>query len=133
MSTKVINAAEVGFDTIQPMFGCIFGFKHNKLGGVDNVPKKLKILRVIVIRDNTKTESTIWSRWGLDKSIKHINADVDIYLEDQTCIQINSSDKKLLKKLMKYVWELNADPRVRFYQKMPKVNLDRDSWNRNQY
>ena len=113
-------------------FGRVCGEKHNKLGGLDGVPKKLDIVRVIVISDNTTKESTIWSRWGLDKPITKVNADVDIYLQDGTCIQVNSSNEKLLKKLMKFVWEVNADPRVKFYRKMQRVELNRETWNRTQ-
>ena len=132
MQTKVLNAEEVGFDNIDLCFGQVCGEKHNRLGGLDGVPKKLDIVRVIVISDNTTKESTIWSRWGLDKPITKVNADVDIYLRDGTCIQVNSSNKKLLKKLMKFVWELNADPRIKFYRKMQRVELNRETWNRTQ-
>ena len=132
MQTKVLNAEEVGFDNINLYFGKVYGEKHNRLGGLDEIPKKLNIVRVIVVSDNTTKESTIWSRWGLGKPIIKVNADVDIYLQDGTCIQVNSSNEKLLKKLMKFVWEVNADPRVKFYRKMPRVELDREHWNRTQ-
>lgn len=131
MKTKVLNANELEFDSIDTFFGRIYGVTHNKVKGVHKL-QKLDIARVIVIQDNTRKESTIWSRWGLDKPITHINADVDIYLTDGTCIQVNSSDVKLLKKLMKYVWEIKADPRVKFYKKMHNVELDRNIWNSTQ-
>ena len=132
MQTKVLNAEEVGFDNIDLYFGRVCGEKHNRLGGLDRVPKKLDIVRVIVVSDNTTKESTIWSRWGLNKPITKVNADVDIYLQDGTCIQVNSSNKKLLKKLMKFVWEVTADPRIKFYRKMQHVELNRETWNRTQ-
>ena len=132
MQTKVLNAEEVGFDNIDIYFGRVYGEKHNKLGGLDGGPKKLDILRVIVVSDNTTKKSTILSRWGLDKPITKVNADVDIYLRDGKCIQVNSSDERLLKKLMKFVWEVNADPRVKFYRKMQHVELDRSRWNETQ-
>lgn len=132
MHTKVLNARKVGFDNIDLYFGKVCGEKHNRFGGLAGVPKKLDIVRVIVVSDNTKKESTIWSRWGLDKPIKRVNADIDIYLKDGTCIQVNSSNEKLLKKLMKFVWEVNADPRIKFYRKMKRVELNKETWNRTQ-
>ena len=44
MQTKVLNAEEVGFDNINLYFGKIYGEKHNRLGGLDGVPKKLDIV-----------------------------------------------------------------------------------------
>lgn len=132
MKTKVLNVNESGFDTIELYFGSICGVKYNKLKGLAEIPKKLKIIRVIAISDNTRKEYTFWSRIGLAKPVIHLNVDMDIYLDNGTCIQINSSDEKLLKKLMKYVWEINADPRVKFYQKMPNVELNKEQWNRTQ-
>ena len=132
MQTKVLNAEMLGFDEIGIYLGKICSVKYNKLGGLKDIPKKLDIVRVIVIRGNTTKEYNIWSRLGLCKPITHVNADVDIFLKDGECIQINSSDEKLLNKLMKYVWELNADPRVNFYRKMRKVELDKEKWERNQ-
>lgn len=131
MQTKILNANELNFDSIETIFGRFYGVKHNKLGGAQNI-QKLDIARVIVVQDNTTKQSTFWSRWGLDRPITHINADVDIYLTDGTCIQVNSSDTKLLKKLMKHVWEIKAEPRVKFYQKLRHVELDRNIWNRTQ-
>ena len=131
MKTKVLNANELEFDSIDTFFGRIYGVTHNKVKGVQKL-QKLNIARVIVIQDNTKKESTFWSRWGLDKPITQVNADVDIYLTDGTCIQVNSSDTKLLKKLIKYVWEINLNPRIKFYKKMKHVELDRNIWNRTQ-
>lgn len=132
MQTKVLNADELEFDSIDLYFGNVCGVRYNRFKGLDGVPKKLDIVRVIVVQDNTKKESTMWSRLGLDKPITHVNADVDVYLTDGTCIQVNSSDTKLLKKLMKFVWEVGTDPRVKFYRKMPKVELNRERWNRTQ-
>ena len=136
LQTKILNTEEIGFNKLMLMFGKVYGIKCNKLGGIRDAPQKLNIIRVIVIKDNTKTESTIWSRLGLDKPIKHINADVDIYVQDKegnnSVIQINSSDVKLLKVIMKYVWELNADPRVKFYKKMKHVELNKEQWDTTQ-
>ena len=33
---------------------------------------------------------------------------------------------------MKFVWEINADPRVKFYRKMQHVGLNRNRWNETQ-
>ena len=131
MQTKILNVNELTFDTIEICLGRIYGVTHNKVKGLQKL-QKLDIARAIVIQDNTKKESTFWSRWGLDKPITQVNADVDIYLTDGTCIQVNSSDTKLLKKLMKHVWEINLNPRIKFYKKMKHVELDRNIWNRTQ-
>ena len=80
-------------------------------GGV----KKLDILRVVVVADNSKKKYSFLSRMGLVPAEFVYDVDVDIFLGDGSVIEVHSSEPKFLKKLLPHIWELHRNPRVEFY------------------
>lgn len=122
-ATQILNTTECGYNYFvtvgKTIIGC--GLK----GGV----KKLDILRVVIIQDNSVKPNTIWSKLGLSKANIAYDVDADIYTADGNRIEIHSSEEKFLRKLMPYVWELKKkNPRVEFYgtyQNRPAIDATR--------
>lgn len=108
--TVIINSQECGFTFFNTLGKTIFGCGMK--GGI----QKLYIKRVIVVAENSRRKYGFLSRAGLAPAEFIYDVDVDIYLEDDTVIQVHSSESGFLKKLLPYVWELNEDPREAFYR-----------------
>ena len=107
--TVILNQEECGYSYFATIGKTIVacGLK----GGV----RKLDIIRVLVIKDNSKKHYSFLSRFGLCPAELKYNVDVDIYLGDGSVIEVRSSEAKFLKKLLPYIWELHKNPRIEFY------------------
>ena len=107
--TTILNQEVCGFNYFVTVGKMIIAC--NRQGGV----KKLDIIRVIVVADNSKKRYSFLGRFGLVPPEFTFDVDVDIFLGDGTKIEVHSSEQKFLKKLLPYIWELNKNPRVEFY------------------
>lgn len=83
--------------------------------GVKGGVRKLDILRVIVVADDSKKKYSFLSRMGLAPAEFEYDVHVDIILADGSVIEVHSSEPKFLKKLLPHIWELHRNPRVEFY------------------
>jgi len=129
---NILNAGEVEFDNVAIYFGKLCGEKHNKFGGLASVPERLSIARVLVIKNNTVKRSSFLSYLGLIKPKIKVAAELDIYLTDGTCLQVSTTDSCLITHLLKFVWELSAEPRTKIYKKMKHIELDKKLWDKTQ-
>lgn len=110
--TEILNSEDCGFDYFVTVGKMIIGCGLR--GGV----KKLDIIRVVVVGNQTKKKSSFLSNIGLAKADYLFDVDVDIHLADGSLIEVHSSEPKFLQKLVPYVWELQRkNPRVEFYGK----------------
>lgn len=110
MGTTILNADECGYKEFMTIGPLIWGFN----GARGN--QRLHIMRVIVVQDNTSKDESFWCKLGFAPPQFHWKVDLDIYLEDGTQIQVHTTEPKFLKKMEKYIWELQQQRRhVEFY------------------
>ena len=107
--TVILNQDECGY-TYFATFG-----KTIIACGVKGGVRKLDIMRVIVVADESKRKYGLLSRFGLVPAAFEYEVHVDIYLDDGSVLEVYSTEPKFLKKLLPYVWELHRNPRVQFY------------------
>lgn len=107
--TVILNQEECGYTYFATMGKTIIacGMK----GGV----RKLDILRVIVVADESKKKYSFLGRLGLVPAEFEYEVHVDIYLNDGSVLEVYSTEAKFLKKLLPYIWELHRNPRMEFY------------------
>lgn len=107
--TVILNQNNCGFTYFMCIGKTIMacGWK----GGI----KKLDIKRVIVISNKSRKNYGFLSRFGLAPAELEYDVDVDIYLQDDSVIEVHSSEPEFLRKLLPYIWELHKNPRVEFY------------------
>lgn len=107
--TVILNKEECGHTSIttigKMMFAC------SLKGGVT----RLDIKRVVVVANNSKKYYGFLSRFGLAPAEITFDVDMDLYLTDNSVIEIHSTDPKFLQKMLPYIYELNKNPREEFY------------------
>jgi len=107
--TVILNKEQCGYSYFVTMGKTIIVCGHKGT-------RKLDILRVVVVSDNSIKRPSFLGRQLISSPAIDYDVDMDVYLTDGTEIQIHSSEKKFLRKLMPYIWELRRkDPRIEFY------------------
>lgn len=109
--TVILNREECGYTYFATMGKMIMAC------GVKGGVRKLDIIRVIIVADESKRMYGFLSRLGLAPTQFKYDVHADIYLDDGSVIEVYSTEPKFLKKLLPYVWELHHNPRVEFYGK----------------
>ena len=107
--TIILNKEECGYSYFVTIGKTIIACG---LGGT----RKLDIIRAVVVADNSVKNPSFLSRQLICKPHILYDVDVDLFLADGTLIKIHSTEKKFLRMIIPYVWELRRnDPRVNFY------------------
>jgi len=107
--TVILNSTECGYTYFITVGKAIIGC--GLYGGVH----KLDIKRVLVISDKSRRQCGTFNIFGSNIRDMTYDIDVDIFLTDGSKIEVHSSDRNFLKKLLPYVWELHTDCRTEFY------------------
>ena len=108
--TEILNTEECGFSYFTTVGKMIIACGLR--GGV----KKLDIIRVIVVGNQTKKKSSFLANIGLCKPELNFDVDLDIFLADGSKIEVHSTEPNFIRKLTPYIWELQRkNPRIEFY------------------
>lgn len=107
--TVILNKKECGYSYFVIVGDAIIAC------GLSAGAQKLDIMRVMVVADESKRKHSGFGIFGHGADEMLYDVDVDIYLADGSKIEVHSSERKFLKKLLPYVWELHKNRRVEFY------------------
>lgn len=116
--TRVLNRAECGVNTVQVILGHFYGrrwFSASRLA-VSHVQ--------IIENNNTGLKPMRLGRWlqGFQSEKTEFNMDLDLYLVDGRVIEIQTTDKEVIREALRYM-TVADDPR-KAYRAARRVTID---------